>query len=317
MEAPTPSSSVKARTAAELQALKRKSGKTYGQIAEETGLTNVYVAQLLRRQAQLKPATAPLLQAALPGLTDELLHEMMQPPLRSYDPNLIQEPTVYRLHEAVMHFGESIKEIINEEFGDGIMSAIDFYCSVEKVKGVDGKDRAVVTFDGKYLPYTEQVEKRAYGIKIEKTRQPRRFKALQKASKLCVPLLGGVIVKVPACNFQHYIEEILKFVMAVEDSGICSCGFTGSISISLCIFDCKYFELISREMAIIEHLKPLANRVSYPSYSVSQLIVLPLMEKVLVMERNFEVVQNKNFLPMKKVSEETAIGSGRYPGQEG
>ena len=37
------------------------------------------------------------------------------------------------------------------------MSAIDFYCSVDKVKGVDGKDRAVVTLDGKFLPYTEQV----------------------------------------------------------------------------------------------------------------------------------------------------------------
>lgn len=37
------------------------------------------------------------------------------------------------------------------------MSAIDFYCSVDKVQGADGKDRAVVTFDGKYLPYTEQV----------------------------------------------------------------------------------------------------------------------------------------------------------------
>lgn len=37
------------------------------------------------------------------------------------------------------------------------MSAIDFYCSVDKVKGVDGKDRVVITFDGKYLPYTEQV----------------------------------------------------------------------------------------------------------------------------------------------------------------
>ncbi|KAL8481083.1 hypothetical protein ACS0TY_027029 [Phlomoides rotata] len=154
MEGP---SNLKARTAAELQAVKRKSGKSYGQIADETGLTNVYVAQLLRRQAQLKPPTAPLLRAALPALTDDLLQEMMQPPLRSYDPNLIQEPTVYRLHEAVMHFGESIKDIINEEFGDGIMSAIDFYCSVDKVKGADGKDRAVVTFDGKYLPYTEQV----------------------------------------------------------------------------------------------------------------------------------------------------------------
>ncbi|CAA0817422.1 Cyanate hydratase [Striga hermonthica] len=154
MEAP--SGSVKARTAAELQIVKRKSGKTYGQIAEETGLTNVFVAQLLRRQAQLKLGTAPLLRAALPALTDELINEMMQPPLRSYDPNLIQDPAVYRLNEAVMHFGESIKEIINEEFGDGIMSAIDFYCSVDKVKGVDGKDRVVVTFDGKYLPYTEQ-----------------------------------------------------------------------------------------------------------------------------------------------------------------
>lgn len=37
------------------------------------------------------------------------------------------------------------------------MSAIDFYCSVDKVKGVDGKDRVVMTFDGKYLPYSEQV----------------------------------------------------------------------------------------------------------------------------------------------------------------
>ncbi|KAL0376821.1 UNVERIFIED_CONTAM: Cyanate hydratase [Sesamum calycinum] len=304
MEAPTPSSSVKARTAAELQALKRKSGKTYGQIAEETGLTNVYVAQLLRRQAQLKPATAPLLQAALPGLTDELLHEMMQPPLRSYDPNLIQEPTVYRLHEAVMHFGESIKEIINEEFGDGIMSAIDFYCSVEKVKGVDGKDRAVVTFDGKYLPYTEQVEKRAYGIKIKKTRQPRRQ---SRMNQVCVAVVSvniknktrleksdSVVLKLLKERTQsiasfHQLQSSVEGFRTVcpasrrchrQDPGICSSGFIGSISISLCIFDCKYFgsmveymlfhritseyascvkilplsfvdELISREMAIV------------------------------------------------------------------
>ncbi|XP_042027623.1 cyanate hydratase-like [Salvia splendens] len=149
--------SLKARIVSELQAVKRRSGKTYAQIADETGLTNVYVAQLLRRQAQLKPSTAPLLRAALPALTDDHLIEMLQPPLRSYDPNLIQDPTIYRLNEAVMHFGESIKEIINEDFGDGIMSAIDFYCSVDKVKGVDGKDRVVLTFDGKYLPHTEQL----------------------------------------------------------------------------------------------------------------------------------------------------------------
>ncbi|KAK9282624.1 hypothetical protein L1049_010843 [Liquidambar formosana] len=146
----------KASVVSRLQAVKRKAGKSYGQIAEETGLTNVYVAQLLRRQAQLKPETSPKFRAALPGLPEELLEEMMRAPMRSYDPNLIQEPAFYRLNEAIMHFGESIKDIINEEFGDGIMSAIDFYCSVDKLKGVDGKDRVVITFDGKYLPHTEQ-----------------------------------------------------------------------------------------------------------------------------------------------------------------
>lgn len=69
MASPPPSSSTKARLAAGLQAVKHKSGKSYNQIAEETGLTNVYVAQLLKRQAQLKPETAPKLRAARPGLT--------------------------------------------------------------------------------------------------------------------------------------------------------------------------------------------------------------------------------------------------------
>ncbi|CAK8570668.1 unnamed protein product [Lathyrus sativus] len=145
----------KATIVSQLQHLKHQSGKSYTQLGEETGLTNVYVAQLLRRQAQLKPETAPKLQAALPDLPKQLVDEMMKPPLRSYDPNIIQDPTIYRLNEAVMHFGESIKEIINEEYGDGIMSAIDFFCSVDKVKGVDGKERVVLTFDGKYLPHTE------------------------------------------------------------------------------------------------------------------------------------------------------------------
>lgn len=81
---------------AQIQAVKIHSGKSYNQIAEETGLTNVYVAQLLKRQAQLKPETAPKLKAALPELNDEMIKVMMHPPLRSYDPNLIQEPTVYR-----------------------------------------------------------------------------------------------------------------------------------------------------------------------------------------------------------------------------
>ncbi|TYH27199.1 hypothetical protein ES288_A02G050500v1 [Gossypium darwinii] len=94
------------------------------QMAEETGLTNGYVAQLLKCQAQLNPQT--LSTRASP------------------------------LDEAVMHYGESINEITNEEFGNCIISPTVFYRSADKVKGGDGEDRFVVTFDGKYLPYTEQ-----------------------------------------------------------------------------------------------------------------------------------------------------------------
>ncbi|KAL3649412.1 hypothetical protein CASFOL_005815 [Castilleja foliolosa] len=85
----------KAFFSAELHGREAEIGKRYGQIAEETGFTNVYVAQLFRHQA-LTPITAPKLRSSLTGLTDVLIHEMMQSPLRSYDPNIIQDPTIYR-----------------------------------------------------------------------------------------------------------------------------------------------------------------------------------------------------------------------------
>lgn len=84
-------------TVSRLKTAKQRSGKSYSQIAAETGLTNVYVAQLIRRQAQLQPQTADKLRTSLPDLDDYLVEEMMEPPFRSYNPNLLQEPTVYRL----------------------------------------------------------------------------------------------------------------------------------------------------------------------------------------------------------------------------
>lgn len=89
-------SSVKAAAVQRLMAAKAESGKSFSDVAAETGLTNVYVAQLLRRQAQLKPETAPKLRAALPALTDDLVDLMMQPPFRSYHPEIVHEPAVYR-----------------------------------------------------------------------------------------------------------------------------------------------------------------------------------------------------------------------------
>lgn len=135
---------------------KKASGKTYDEIAEALGLCNGYVAQLFHNQAQLKDGTAEKLAKLVPGLTPELIGHMKQCPMRSYDPTLIQEPNVYRMTEVCLHYGEAIKALMNEKFGDGIMSAIDFKLTVDKVKGDKGEDRMVVTMNGKFLPHIEQ-----------------------------------------------------------------------------------------------------------------------------------------------------------------
>jgi peptidoglycan/xylan/chitin deacetylase (PgdA/CDA1 family) len=57
----------------------------------------------------------------------------------------------------VMHYGAAFKALINERFGDGIMSAIDFYFSVGERRGAAGERRVVLTLDGKFLPHIEQV----------------------------------------------------------------------------------------------------------------------------------------------------------------
>ncbi|SAM00058.1 hypothetical protein [Absidia glauca] len=62
------------------------------------------------------------------------------------------DPVLYRLYEIVQVYGYPIKAVIHEKFGDGIMSAIDFTASVEKVEDPKG-DRVKLVLDGKFLPY--------------------------------------------------------------------------------------------------------------------------------------------------------------------
>eukprot|EP00879_Flechtneria_rotunda_P012693 GHRR01013254.1.p1 GENE.GHRR01013254.1~~GHRR01013254.1.p1 ORF type:complete len:143 (+),score=41.06 GHRR01013254.1:226-654(+) len=69
---------------------KEASSKSFSQIAEEVGLTNVYTAQLFHNQQQLQPNTAEALRKAVPALTDEDVDAMMRAPLRTYDPNALQ-----------------------------------------------------------------------------------------------------------------------------------------------------------------------------------------------------------------------------------
>ncbi len=139
-----------------LLAAKDSSGMSYDELASKLGLCNMYVAQLFRRQAQLHDQAAINIKSLVPGLTDELLAEMKKPPLRSFDPNILQDPTVYRVYEVVGHYGDAIVAVIQEKFGDGIMSAIDFTFTIDKVKGSKGEDRVLMTMNGKYLAHVEQ-----------------------------------------------------------------------------------------------------------------------------------------------------------------
>ncbi|RMH09526.1 MAG: cyanase [Nitrospirae bacterium] len=141
-----------------LLAAKKASGKTYDELAEALNLCNVYVAQLFRLQAQLKKETEAKLVQLVPGLTEDLLEAMRACPVRSYDPAILQEPHVYRMTEVCAHYGAAILDIIHEKFGDGIMSAIDFKITIEKIKGEQGEDRVLMMWNGKFLPHIEQTK---------------------------------------------------------------------------------------------------------------------------------------------------------------
>ncbi|KAJ5218898.1 cyanate hydratase [Penicillium cinerascens] len=65
-----------------------------------------------------------------------------------------KEPLIYRLYEIVQNYGYAYKAILNEKFGDGIMSAISFSTSVEKEVDADGNNWAVITLRGKWLPFS-------------------------------------------------------------------------------------------------------------------------------------------------------------------
>lgn len=136
---------------------KEQSGLSYDELATKLGVTNTYTAQLLMSQAKLTSETAIKLQEALPTASKQDIEDMQTTfPMRAFDEAILKEPNVYRTYEAITHYGEAIKSIINEQCGDGIMSAIDFYCDVGTTTGKHGEKRVVITFNGKFLPHIEQ-----------------------------------------------------------------------------------------------------------------------------------------------------------------
>eukprot|EP00435_Cladocopium_sp_Y103_P015223 s3096_g3.t1 len=87
----------KASLVARLLAAKEQSGKTFDEIALGLGLTNAYTANLFFNQAQLTPTAAAKIKELVPGINDEDLKAMQKPPMRSFDPAILQERAFGRL----------------------------------------------------------------------------------------------------------------------------------------------------------------------------------------------------------------------------
>ena len=131
---------------------KKEKGLTFSDIGNLLGLDEVLVASLFYGQATASEEEAEKLLTKL-GLNLELIELLTTPPVKgSLDPVIPTDPLIYRFYEIMQVYGMPMKDVIQEKFGDGIMSAIDFTINVDKVEDPKG-DRVKVSMCGKFLPY--------------------------------------------------------------------------------------------------------------------------------------------------------------------
>jgi cyanate lyase len=118
------------------------------------GLSKEYVTAALLGQMQL-PAEAAIALGHYLGLEDFEIKLLQQPPYRGSLPTTVPtDPLIYRFYELVSVYGTTFKALIHEEFGDGIMSAIDFRMDLQREPNPAG-DRVAITMSGKFLPYKQ------------------------------------------------------------------------------------------------------------------------------------------------------------------
>jgi len=131
--------------------IKREKGWTWRHICDEIGgvADTLIIGALLGQMKLVKPLAAKA--AALFGLSPTEAAMLNEVPMRGM-PMPPTDPLIYRFYEMVMVNGPAWKAMIEEEFGDGIMSAIDFNMEFARVAHEKG-DRVQFTLSGKFLPY--------------------------------------------------------------------------------------------------------------------------------------------------------------------
>lgn len=134
--------------------IKREKGLTWAALSKAVGMSEVWLATLFYGESSATPEIAKKLSEVLDlgGSGSEALTSF---PLKGsgVGPNTVPtDPFLYRFYEIIAVFGLPLKDVVQEKFGDGIMSAVDFTMDVTKQEDPKG-DRVVITMSGKFLPY--------------------------------------------------------------------------------------------------------------------------------------------------------------------
>ncbi|MDJ0859768.1 MAG: cyanase [Dinoroseobacter sp.] len=130
---------------------KKSSGMTWEEIAEKIDMSPVYTHSAAMGMNALPLENAKMLCTVL-GLPQEAASVLEESPTKVWEQAVPTDPCIYRLYEIVGVYGPTIKALIEEKFGTGIMSAIDFDMQITKVPNPKG-DRVKIEMSGKYLAY--------------------------------------------------------------------------------------------------------------------------------------------------------------------
>ncbi len=127
-------------------------GIKWSDVAKQVGLSKEWVTAACLGQMTLTEQQASVVGEIFGLSSDEKKWLMVVPYKGSLPTSVPTDPLIYRFYELVSVYGTTFKELIHEEFGDGIMSAIDFRMDLQREPNAAG-DRVAITMSGKFLPY--------------------------------------------------------------------------------------------------------------------------------------------------------------------
>jgi len=129
-----------------------KQGIKWADVAQQVGLSKEWVTAGCLGQMTFDKQQAEVVGRIF-NLPPEAVQLLQVVPYKGSLPTAVPtDPLIYRFYELVSVYGTTFKELIHEEFGDGIMSAIDFKMEMKREPNPAG-DRVSITMSGKYLPY--------------------------------------------------------------------------------------------------------------------------------------------------------------------